>query len=165
MTRGKDYNIFICILPTATLDMFYLGQLPQPYDVTDLRESTRLTRSTFNDQNKQELNRFVQDPTKECNYIVDQQVNVDDQTELEMDFGVSKPNAWKEELSIEFLDAKRSPQLLRAFYIPFYSRSRCNFNKYTLYKNVDQGLMKQTFNKLKFKRRYQENSRRPSSES
>ena len=110
--------------------------MPQPYDITDLRESTRVIRNTFNDQNRQELNRFVQHPSKECDYIVDQVVHVDDQTEIEPDFGVKEPNVWKEEFSLEFLDAKRSPQLFRAFYIPFYSRSRCTFNNYTLYKNI-----------------------------
>ena len=113
-----------------------IGQLPQPYDVTDLKEATRVIRNTFNDKNKQELNRYVKDPIKECDYIVDQAVHIDDRTELEPDFGIKDPNAWKEEFSIEFLDAKRSPQLFRAFYVPLFSRSRCTFNNYTLYKNV-----------------------------
>ena len=102
-------------------------------------------RNTFNDQNKQELNRFVQDATKECNYIVDQAVHSDDQTVLEPNFGVVEPNVWKEEFSIEFLDAKRSPQIFRAFYVPFYSRSKCTFNNYTLYKNVGPNLIEEDF--------------------
>ena len=99
-----------------------------------------MPRSSFNDQNKQEDNRFVQDPTKECDYIVDQAVHLDDETELEPNFGITQPNVWKAEFSIEYLDAKRSPQIFRAFYVPFYSRSRCTFNNYTLYKNVGQSL-------------------------
>lgn len=114
--------------------------MPQPYDVTDLKESTRVIRDTFNDKNSQELNRFVQDPVKECDYIVDQVVHIDDQTELEPDFGIKEPNTWKDKFSIEFLDAKRSPQLFRAFYVPFISRSRCTFNNYTLYENVSPKL-------------------------
>ena len=120
----------------------FLGQLPQPYDITNLQQSTRLTRpETFNDQNKQEVNRFVNDPTKECHYMVDQVVHPDDQTELEPNFGLSQPNVWKEEFSLEFLDSKRSHPFFRAFYIPFYSPTRCTYNNYTLYKNVSPGLL------------------------
>ena len=108
--------------------------------MTDLKESTRVIRDTFNDKNSQELNRFVQDPVKECDYIVDQVVHIDDQTELEPDFGIKEPNTWKDKFSIEFLDAKRSPQIFRAFYVPFISRSRCTFNNYTLYENVSPKL-------------------------
>ena len=114
-----------------------VGQLPQPYDVSDLKESTRLSRATFNDQNKQELNRFVKDPAKDCDFIVDNLVHVDDQSNVEPDFGgLGHSKIWKEELSIEFLDAKRSHPYFRAFYIPFYSRSQCNFSKYVVYKNI-----------------------------
>ena len=105
-----------------------------------MKESTRIIRGTFNDKNSQELNRFVQDPVKECDYIVDQVVHIDDQTELEPDFGIKEPNTWKDKFSIEFLDAKRSPQIFRAFYVPFISRSRCTFNNYTLYENASPKL-------------------------
>ena len=64
-------------------------------------------------------------------------MHIDDQTELEPDFGIKNPNVWEEQFTIEFLDAKRSPQIFRAFYIPFLSRTRCIFNNYTLYKNVN----------------------------
>ena len=129
-------------LPDNNWDLKYIrsefkGQLPQPYDVTvNSLESTRLIRDTFNDQNKQEPNRFVKDPTKECHYIVDQAVHPDDQTELEPNFSVIQPNVWKEEFSVKFLDARRSHSFFRAFYVPVYSESRCTFNNYTLYKNM-----------------------------
>ena len=96
-----------------------------------------MIRDTFNDQNKQEPNRFVKDPTKECHYIVDQAVHPDDQTKLEPNFSVIQPNVWKEEFSIEFLDPRRSHSFFRAFYVPVYSKSRCTFNNYTLYKKCE----------------------------
>ena len=64
-------------------------------------------------------------------------MHVEDQTELEPDFGLKDTGVWEEQFTIEFLDAKRSPQIFRAFYIPLYSRSRCTFNNYTLYKNIN----------------------------
>ena len=113
-----------------------VGQLPQPYDISDLSQSTKVMRNTFNDQNKQNDNRFVKDPIKECDYIVDQVVPVDDQTELEPDFGIKDPGVWEDQFTLEFIDVKRSPQIFRAFYIPFLSGDRCKFNNYTLYKNI-----------------------------
>ena len=114
------------------------GQLPQPYEISDDIVSTRKTRSTFNDLNLQEGNRFVQDPTLECDYIVDQTVHIDDQTDLEPDFGRINSDVWKPIFSLKFLDAKRSPRLFRAFYVPFLSESKCIFNNYTLFKNIRQ---------------------------
>ena len=114
------------------------GQLPQPYEISDDIVSTRKTRSTFNDLNLQEGNRFVQDPTLECDYIVDQTVHIDDQTDLEPDFGRINSDVWKPIFSLKFLDAKRSPRLFRAFYVPFLSESKCVFNNYTLFKNIRQ---------------------------
>ena len=114
------------------------GQLPQPYEISDDIVSTRKTRSTFNDLNLQEGNRFVQDPTLECDYIVDQTVHIDYQTDLEPDFGRINSDVWKPIFSLKFLDAKRSPRLFRAFYVPFLSENKCIFNNYTLFKNIRQ---------------------------
>merc|ERR1719350_1032334 len=95
---GKEWHRYPSsfFLPNNNWDLKYIrseftGQLPQPYDLTDVRESTRVMRKTFNGKNQQELNRFVQDPIKECDYIVDQAVNKEDQTELEPDFGLQDP--------------------------------------------------------------------------
>ena len=123
-------NIFL-FLPCS-------GQLPQPYEIGDDIVSTRKIRSTFNDMNQQEGNRFVQDRTLECDYIVDQTVHIDDQTDLEPDFGRINSDVWKPIFSLKFLDAKRSPRLFRAFYVPFLSESKCIFNDYTLFKNFRQ---------------------------
>ena len=114
------------------------GQLPQPYEISDDIVSTRKTRSTFNDLNLQEGNRFVQDPTLECDYIVDQTVHIDYQTDLEPDFGRINSDVWKPIFSLKFLDAKRSPRLFRAFYVPFLNEKQCIFNNYTLFKNIRQ---------------------------
>ena len=136
---------------------WFLGQLPQPYDNTDVGESTRVARNTFNDQNQPNENRFVKDPIKDCDYIVDQVVHVDDQTELEPDFKIKNPTVWEEQFSIEFLDAKRSPQIFRAFYIPFLSRGRCTFNNYTLYKNINPKSSQRTMKTRRAKQKSSQN--------
>ena len=114
----------------------FLGQLPQPYDNSHPKEATRISRASFNDQNKQERNRFISNPNENCDYIVDLEVPIADQTKLEPNFGKLYPEIWKPEFSAEFLDARRSHSIFRAFYFPCYSEKFCSFNNYILYKNI-----------------------------
>lgn len=114
----------------------FLGQLPQPYDSSYPKEATKISRASFNDQNKQERNRFISNPNKNCDYIVDLEVSIADQTNLEPNFAKMHPEIWKPEFSAKFLNAKRSPTIFRAFYFPYYSEKLCSFNNYIIYKNV-----------------------------
>ena len=72
----------------------------------------------------------VQDPIKECHYIVDQVVYPDGQTELEPNFGLIQTNVWKKRFILEFLDSKRSHLSFRAFDVTSYSASRCIYSNY-----------------------------------
>ena len=116
--------------------LYFLGQLPQPYDNSQPNDATRISRASFNDQNKQERNRFISNPNKNCDYVVDLEVPIADQTNLEPNFAKLYPEIWKPVFSTKFLDAKRSHAIFRAFYFPYYSEKYCSFNNYILYKNV-----------------------------
>jgi len=110
----------------------FRGQLPQPYEAED--DATKLVRTTFNDQNREEMNRYVSNPIGHCDFLVDLETA---ETELEPTYS-KNPMQWKEEISVEFLDAKHSHRLWRAFYVPFLSRSHCNFTKYVLLRNINK---------------------------
>ena len=114
----------------------FLGQLPQPYDNSHPKEATKISRASFNYQNKQERNRFILKPNENCDFIVDLEVPIADQTNLEPNIAKQYPELWKQEFSAEFLDAKRSHTIFRAFYFPYYSEKYCSFNNYVLYRNM-----------------------------
>ena len=80
------------------------------------------------------MDRFIK--VKNCDYIVDLEVIKDDQTALEPNFSLLNGNMWKSVFSSQFIDAKRSHPIFRAFYFPYYSDKFCVYNNYILYKNV-----------------------------
>ena len=106
----------------------FRGQLPQPF----LRgiEGTRTIRPNFNDLNKEETDRYW-DPAN-CDYMVDS-----DYSEFSThDRPYSKmKDIWSVVYTSRFLDASKSPSLLRAFYVPFLSERFCTYVDYNLLKN------------------------------
>ena len=80
------------------------------------------------------MDRFIK--AENCDYIVDLKVSKEDQTVLEPDFSLSHGNMWKSVFNAQFLDAKKSHPIFRAFYVPYYSEKFCVYNNYILYKNV-----------------------------
>ena len=141
---GKEWHRFPSsfFLPNNDWNLRFLksefrGQLPQPYDETDLKLSTKLVRPTFNDQNREELNRYVTHPASQCDFLVDLEVSDDRETVLEPTYS-KDASQWSEETSVEFLDAKNSDRFFRAFYVPFLSPTHCKYFKYVLLRNINK---------------------------
>ena len=78
------------------------------------------------------MERFIK--VKNCDYIVDLEVIKDDQTALEPNFSLLNGNMWKSVFSSQFIDAKRSHPIFRAFYVPYFSEKFCVYSNYILYK-------------------------------
>jgi len=101
----------------------FAGQLPKYYEQG--ANATWIIPEHMNDLNLEEPSRYVD--ASECEYIVDQIIlnqNEPDYRKFGFDAIRCEP----------FLDAKSSPVLSRAFYIPYYSYKANKFNDYCLLK-------------------------------
>ncbi|XP_054159813.1 alpha-1,2-mannosyltransferase ALG9-like isoform X2 [Oppia nitens] len=103
----------------------FRGQLPQPYN-----GGTRVIPSNMNDLNREELSRYIQ--VADCHFLID--TDATESTDLEPQFSRDYDH-WEVLQSLPFLDAKNSPTLFRAFYVPFVTESKCNFVDYNLLRN------------------------------
>lgn len=104
----------------------FRGQLPKHYDAS-VERPTRAVPALMNDQNQEEVSRYIS--LSQCDLIIDS-----DYTEQHgRDLAYSKDQAnWSVHKRLPFLDATRSSNLLRAFYIPILSDKHCTYIDYNL---------------------------------
>ncbi|XP_046447419.1 alpha-1,2-mannosyltransferase ALG9-like [Daphnia pulex] len=104
----------------------FRGQLPRPFDPAPNGAWT--IPPYMNDLNKEETTRYA--ALKDCDYLVDLETGVT--TEREPQY--SQMTEWETIFQVDFLDNAGSPQLLRAFYIPWFSETYCKKIPYVLLK-------------------------------
>jgi len=95
-----------------------------------VRGSTQSPRN-MNQFNKEDVAQYFK-ATSECHYFV-QLVKAEGSNAT--DANPIAPENREIVLQEDFLDADRSPQLLRAYYIPRQTPHKCTFAKYTVYRN------------------------------
>ncbi|XP_057551196.1 alpha-1,2-mannosyltransferase ALG9 isoform X7 [Hippopotamus amphibius kiboko] len=105
----------------------FRGQLPKPFAEGPL--ATRIVPTDMNDQNLEEPSRYVD--ISKCHYLVD--LDTMRETPREPKYS-SNREEWINLASRPFLDASRSSQLLRAFYVPFLSDQYTVYANYTILK-------------------------------
>ncbi|KAJ8733666.1 hypothetical protein PYW07_014217 [Mythimna separata] len=105
----------------------FTGQLPAPY--ADTHNATRLIHPHFNDLNKGDNRTYIS--PKECHYLVDS--NIGHPSALEPAY--HKDPAWEVVSSVAILDAKKSHQVFRAFYVPVLSSRKNVYANLYLLKN------------------------------
>ncbi|GAM20124.1 hypothetical protein SAMD00019534_032990, partial [Acytostelium subglobosum LB1] len=105
------------------LESHFKGQLPQPF--ASGPNATSIIPSNFNDQNREERDRYV--PVESCHYIIDFDLPTDAAADR-----YTKRDDFETVFSAPFMDAAHSSSLARAFYIPFYSADHCTFHNYVL---------------------------------
>lgn len=103
----------------------FKGILPAPY--SELENATTLVHGHFNDQNKEEPSLYFD--INKCHFLLD--LDVGKETELEPAYSRMK-DKWKVVKSVEFLDAKNSNSLFRAFYVPFLTDRYVRYGNFTL---------------------------------
>nr|XP_058145098.1 alpha-1,2-mannosyltransferase ALG9 isoform X2 [Dasypus novemcinctus] len=105
----------------------FRGQLPKPFAEGPL--ATRIIPADMNDQNLEELSRYVD--INKCHYLVD--LDTMRETLREPKYS-SNREEWISLAYRPFLDASRSSKLLRAFYVPFLSDQYTVYANYTILK-------------------------------
>ncbi|CAF4123072.1 unnamed protein product, partial [Rotaria socialis] len=121
---GKDWYRFPShfLLPEKSQLLFlrsaFKGQLPKAY--SSLKNATRLTDKHFNDENKEEIDRYVN--LNQCDYIIDH----DSENSSEIQPNYSQQSQIITSVKM-ILPSKRS--IFRSFYVPFFS---VRSNRYTM---------------------------------
>ncbi|XP_032777256.2 alpha-1,2-mannosyltransferase ALG9 isoform X1 [Daphnia magna] len=105
----------------------FRGQLPRPFDPPP--NGTWTIPPYMNDLNKEEPTRYA--TLKDCHYLVD--LETGQATEREPQYS-QMTSEWEIIFQVDFLDNARSPQFLRAFYIPWFSETYCKRIPYVLLK-------------------------------
>lgn len=117
----------------------FRGQLPQPFAAEN---GTRAEPPGMNVHNADEPSRYV--PLRACSYVVDFEPSGaqggggeggDDGPRLSAERG------WEVVRSVPFLDARRSPALTRALWLPWLSARKNAWGQYVLLKRVPAGLL------------------------
>jgi alpha-1,2-mannosyltransferase len=103
----------------------FRGLLPKPY--ANGPEATSMIPTTMNDENREEMDRYI--TLNKCDYIIDLELQEEPPYYSEQD-------EWQMIHRSPFLDAKHSPVLTRAFYIPIISEQKNTFGDYCLLKRV-----------------------------
>ena len=105
----------------------FRGQLPQPFSGPGTN-GTRVVLSTFNDQNLEEKNRYVDLNT--CHFLIDYNNGIASRWEPLYSSDKSKWFIFEE---LDYLDAQNSPsKFFRAFYVPYFYGVKNKFGKYQL---------------------------------
>ncbi|GLG95523.1 Mannosyltransferase [Gryllus bimaculatus] len=88
---------------------------------------TAIIPSHMNNLNKEEPSRYFD--VNQCHFLVDLDLGVE--TEREPNYSQQK-NQWTIHKSIPFLNAAKSHQFFRAFYVPYFSNLYCTYASYNL---------------------------------
>ncbi|OTF77776.1 hypothetical protein BLA29_004202, partial [Euroglyphus maynei] len=131
---GKEWHRFpgnFFIPPKYQIEFIeseFGGQLPKHFD-TNVTYPTRTIPDHMNDLNQEERERYINNVQTDCDYIIDS----DYPDFYGRDYPYSKhPESWTIIESLEYLDPKRSSNLLRQFYIPFIFEHKCHFISYNI---------------------------------
>ncbi|XP_066915895.1 alpha-1,2-mannosyltransferase ALG9-like [Clytia hemisphaerica] len=108
----------------------FAGQLPQPYQQG--ADATKIIPRNMNDMNKEEFSRYIN--VEKCHLLID--LDLPTASEHEKNYSQIK-NKWQIIYSKKFLDASRSHQLYRAFYVPFLSEKHCTFVDYNILRRIN----------------------------
>jgi len=103
----------------------FRGQLPGTFSPPP--SGTWTVPENMNDLNREEPSRYSL-PT-DCHYLID--LEVADESELEPHYSRFK-NDWENIFQVDYMDASRSPKLLRSFYVPGLSETQCTWVPYVL---------------------------------
>ncbi|XP_014679801.1 PREDICTED: alpha-1,2-mannosyltransferase ALG9-like isoform X2 [Priapulus caudatus] len=130
---GKEWHRYTSsfFLPNTNWHLQFIqsefkGQLPKPYG-----NSSSEVPSQMNDMNLEEPSRYID--VKYCHYLID--LDLPQESALEPRY-TQMSNDWKVIASHPFLDAPRSHQLFRSFYIPWVTSHYCQYANYTLLKTT-----------------------------
>ncbi|XP_062844640.1 alpha-1,2-mannosyltransferase ALG9 [Trichomycterus rosablanca] len=130
---GKEWHRFPSsfLLPNNWQLQFiqseFRGQLPKPFALGP--DATRLIPTDMNDQNLEELSRYVD--LKQCHYLVD--LATDTETPREPRYAANK-DEWSIVAEKPFLDASKSSRFFRAFFVPFLSEHYTAYSRYVILK-------------------------------
>eukprot|EP00095_Tigriopus_kingsejongensis_P002441 maker-scaffold380_size190731-snap-gene-0.37 protein:Tk02441 transcript:maker-scaffold380_size190731-snap-gene-0.37-mRNA-1 annotation:"alpha- -mannosyltransferase alg9" len=131
---GKEWHRFpnSFFLPAAHWELKFLrsefrGQLPQPFPASE--NATSIIRSTFNDQNLEEMDRYVSIDT--CHIVVD--LDTGKETVFEPNYS-AQTDIWQIEESFPFVDNDKSSGIFKAFFVPFLSQQQTFYHKYNVLK-------------------------------
>ena len=107
----------------------FAGQLPGYF--SEAWNGTRITPSNMNDENREEVSRYVH--LRECHFVID--------TDYKEYHGHDVPYVRDPHLEIisaaEFLDTSRTPFPYRSFYVPLLFDKKWSMINYNLMKNVN----------------------------
>jgi len=107
----------------------FKGHLPKPFSTSP--NATSIIPTNMNDQNKQEFDRYIKE--KDCDYLID----FDSPNQKEPHY-VDEKSRWKTLFSAPFLDISQTNSPLRAFFIPFYSKTINVYSNYYILKNIEK---------------------------
>ena len=115
------------------------GQLPQPFtEFGSKMESLNIQAGTFNDLNKEEMDRYVD--ISQCSYVIElvpsklDSFDNDDVPEcLQYMKSDSSEGSWTKLTSYKYLDIESTPLLHRILYIPFGRDEKLVYKDYNLY--------------------------------
>ncbi|XP_047486445.1 alpha-1,2-mannosyltransferase ALG9-like [Penaeus chinensis] len=129
---GKEWHRFPSsfFLPGLNWNLQFIesefrGQLPQPY--SEAANGTLVIPENMNDMNREEESRYIS--LSSCHFLID--LDSEEETEREPRY-TKRTTDWITLHSVPFMDAQRSPRLLRAFYVPFVTEQHCSYFNYTL---------------------------------
>eukprot|EP00611_Tribonema_gayanum_P026482 TRINITY_DN6317_c0_g1_i2.p1 TRINITY_DN6317_c0_g1~~TRINITY_DN6317_c0_g1_i2.p1 ORF type:complete len:649 (-),score=169.20 TRINITY_DN6317_c0_g1_i2:49-1899(-) len=108
----------------------YTGQLPQPFSAD--KGTSAVPRQPFNDLNKEETSRYT--ALSDCDYVMDT-IWRTRTTDLIAEMKKS-PEDWGKVTGRRIIDKQLSDPALRAFYIPFLSRSFVVYGQVTLFRRL-----------------------------
>lgn len=107
-----------------------IGKLTNLNKFNFLFPATRLIHPYFNDLNKGDNRTYI--PPKECHYLVDSSIGRP--SALEPAYHKDS-SSWEVISSVAILDAKKSHQVFRAFYVPVLSSRKNVYANLYLLKN------------------------------
>ncbi|CAD7092870.1 unnamed protein product [Hermetia illucens] len=131
---GKDWYRYPTsfFLPSRNFRIRFLksefdGMLPAYY--SDEENATAIVHDYFNDMNREDMRTYFD--YQKCHFLLD--LDLGRYTELEPNYA-AKTKEWTMMKSFPFLNAERSHQIFRAFYIPFVSDNFIQYGSFNLLK-------------------------------
>ncbi|XP_076034373.1 alpha-1,2-mannosyltransferase ALG9-like isoform X2 [Oratosquilla oratoria] len=119
----------------------FRGQLPKMY--ANVANATSIIPEDMNDMNYEEVSRYV--ALSECHYLID--TDRVEETAREPRYA-KRTSDWIVKHTVPFLDASKSPQLLRAFYVPWLTEKHCTYVDYNLFQAAKFNPSPRTYKKF-----------------
>lgn len=139
---GKDWHRYPSsfFLPNTNWNINFIksefdGMLPAPYSTE--RNATKIVHPYFNDANKEAPSLYYN--ISNCHFLID--LDLGKETDLEPIYS-KRTDTWKVVTSYKFLDAEKSNQFARAFYVPLLSEKYIVFGNFSLLQSVKLKIIK-----------------------